>query len=530
MTTKRMSSLLAASFGLLLLLAVSAIGDEGLSFVTDQMTGNNAPVYIEEDDAALLQPIAFAAGPAQADCKADCGKDYCSCEKQQALKKAVAGSHKNLFYDNNFDYLCDPCYCGWALGDNLKRLCVTPWATVDVGGQYRMRQHSERNIRNGGVLNGLGLTGRDDDFLLHRTRLYVNAEIGTRFRFYGEMLDAVSNYEDFRPRFIEENRYDVQNLFGDFVVLDDCRGSLTARLGRQELQYGAQRVVSPLDWANTRRTFDGAKLFWRGENWDVDGFWSRPLVRVNPVNLTRLDPPLQDAEFYGMYSTYKGLCNSKVDLYWIALDNHAAGFLYDTLGARYYGDRNNWLYEIEGDVQFGTNADGSDHSAGAVTAGLGRKFPCAFWKPTLWLYYDWASGDDTRGNGYHHMLPLAHKYMGFMDLYGRRNLQDANILLTMQPHKKVKLLAWYHYFQLANIDDVPYNINMTAFAGLPAGSAGSRDLGSELDLVATWMMSPRTNLLFGYSHFWAGDFYGTTPDVPYDGDADFFYTQFTVNF
>jgi len=431
-----------------------------------------------------------------------------------------AKSHKGMFYDNNFDYLCDPCYGNGYLGDNLKRLGIGDAITVDVGGQYRLRSHHERNMR------GLGLTGVDDDFLLHRTRLYVNTEIGSRVRVYAEMLDAVSNYENFGPRPIEENRTDLQNLFVDAVAMDNYNGTLTARVGRQELVYGNQRMVSPLDWANTRRTFDAVKLLWKGQNWDVDGFRSRPLRR----DTVQVDPPNLDREMYGMYSTYKGLPNDKLDLYWLALDFHDAGFLYDTFGARYSGNRGPWLYEFEGAAQFGQNADGSGHSAGAFTLGVGRKFDCALWNPTLWLYYDWASGDDTVGNGYHHYQPLAHKYLGFMDLFGRRNIEDANVLFTMQPHKKVKLLLWYHILWLANINDVPYNVNMTPFAGLAGGTAGSRDLGQELDVIANFLIAPRVNLLFGYSHFFAGDFYATTPGVPYNGDADFFYTQFHVNF
>ena len=88
---------------------------------------------------------------------------------------------------------------------------------------------------------------------------------------------------------------------------------------------------------------------------------------------------------------------------------------------------------------------------------------------------------------------------------------------------------WYHYFRLENGNDVPYNVNMTPFAGLGPGSAGSRDLGQEVDFVVTYAMGPRTSVLFGYSHFFAGDFYRTTA-VPYTGNADFFYTQFHVNF
>jgi len=467
----------------------------------------------ESDDSIPASYAAYGKEESAPKSTCGCGKDgngKCGCKEMKALGKAVAGSHKGMFYDNNFDYLCDPCYSDWHLGDNLKRLAIGDLITLDVGGQYRLRSHNERNMR------GLGLTGRDDNFLLHRTRLYMNTEIGSRVRVYGEMLDAVSNHEFWAPRPIEENRAELQNLFMDVAAIDNYNGTLTARFGRQELVYGNERVISPLDWANTRRTFEGIKLLWEGQDWDVDGFWVRPLRR----NTVQLDPPNLDREMYGIYSTYKGLPCDELQLYWLALDFHDAGFLYDTFGARLTGDRGPWMYEFEGALQLGRNTDGSSHSAGAFTLGLGRKFENVLWTPTMWLYYDWASGDDTVGNGYHHYQPLAHKYLGFMDLFGRRNIEDINVLLTMQPHEKLKLLFWYHYFQLQNTNDVPYSVTMTPFA---AGTGD--DLGQELDIVATVPFTPRMSVLFGYSHFYTGDFY-----APGTGDADFFYTQFHVNF
>ncbi len=455
----------------------------------------------------------------------DCGQaNCCTCQEKKALKKAVATAYRDPFYNNNFDYLCDPCYDGWHLGESLKRMAVTDWATVDVGGQYRVRHHSERGHR------GLGLTGNDDDFLLHRTRLYLNAELGNRVRFYGEMLDAVSNYEEFNPRVIEENRAEMQNLFLDFVVLDPetAGGKLTARVGRQELLYGAERLVSPLDWANTRRTFEGAKLIWQGEYWDADGFWARPLRR----DVQELDPPDLNRQFYGLYSTYKGLPRDKADLYWLAYDNDLIGFRYDLFGGRYYGGYDAWLYELEGGVQSGANANDSNHSAGFFTLGGGRKFDCVRWRPTLWLFYDWASGQGTvpgpTGTGFHHYEPLAHKYLGFMDLYARSNIETVNAKLSMQPHEKLTLLLWYYYFWLQDGGDVPYNVDMTPFAGLAANPTGNRDLGHEIDVTATYLFTPRLALLLGYSRFVSGSFY----DAPglYSGNADFFYTQMTLDF
>ncbi len=488
--------------------------------------------FAEEDvafpsDSLPAEPAAFSemaeSGEAAPACS--CGEtDKGSCgncppaKKKPTGKAAVAGSHKGLFYNNDFGYVLDPNNCDCWLGDAFKRRSPNCFITYDIGGQYRMRHHSERNIR------GLGLTGRDDDFLLHRVRMFANVEVGNNLRFFAEYLDAVSNYENFNPRPIEENRSDFLNLFVDAVLLDTGDGKLTGRVGRQELFYGNQRAVSPLDWANTRRTFDGGKFMWQSADWDVDAFWTRPLR----TNFNQFDSPIQDEQFYGIYSTFKGCQDTTVELYWLAFDDDATGFRADSLGGRYLKTYQDWMAEIWGNYQFGSNADDSDHNAGAWTVGLGRKLDHS-WKPELWLYYDWASGDDAQGagNGYHHFFPLAHKYLGFMDLFGRRNIESPNVLLTMQPTEKVKVLLWYYYLYLQNRNDTPYSVVMTPF--FPGVRPGSAELGHEIDLTIAYNMGPRTNLLFGYSHFFSGDYYDT-PGLPHSGDADFFYTQFHVNF
>ena len=115
-----------------------------------------------------------------------------------------------------------------------------------------------------------------------------------------------------------------------------------------------------------------------------------------------------------------------------------------------------------------------------------------------------------------------------MDLFGRRNLEDVNMLLTMQPTKRLKLLAWYHYLFLETKTDTPYSVVMTAFNG--ANAPGSADLGHEIDLLASYQVNARQSLVLGYSHFFSGGYYDTTAGVPFNGDANFFYTQWTVDF
>ena len=71
---------------------------------------------------------------------------------------------------------------------------------------------------------------------------------------------------------------------------------------------------------------------------------------------------------------------------------------------------------------------------------------------------------------------------------------------------------------------------MTPFAGLGANTSGSSSLGHEIDLLATLKLNERLKFQLGYAHFFAGAYYQTTPGAPYSGDAQFFYTQMTLEF
>lgn len=441
------------------------------------------------------------------------GGNGLSSEKPKDFEKLAGSAYKGVFYENDFSYLDDPAYDGWHLGEATKRLELWPGVNADFGGQYRARYHHEQNMR------GLGLTGRDDDFLLHRTRLYGDVRLGESVRIYGEVRDAVSEFENYPPRSTEEDRLDILNAFADVLVADSCSGELWARVGRQELMYGSQRVISPLDWSNNRRAFDGAKLFWRGEDWNVDAFWTQPLI----THADRRDVGDASQDFAGVYGSYRGAEGKTFDFYYLFYDedNASEPFAFNTLGTFSKGKHGDWLYEFEGDYQFGRRS-GHDHSEWAATMGLGRKLGEASWAPTAWVYYDYAS------EFYNHQFPLGHRYLGFVDFYGRRNLHDANLLVTSDVTSRLQLLAWYHQFFLANLDNGPFGVTMQPFnPGVPAGNA---NLGSEIDLLASYMLTPRINVLAGYSHYFTGDYYRTTPGVPTSADADFVYTQFQIDF
>lgn len=440
-------------------------------------------------------------------------------KKAEALKKKVATAYKDPFYLNDFSYLSDPNYQGHHLGENLKQLSVGD-GTLDIGGQYRLRYHNEHNMR------GLGLTGRDDSFLLDRTRVFFNYRMNDRVRLFAEMLDAGSSYENFAPRQIEVNQLDGQNLFAEVVVLDTDAGKLTARGGRQEILFGVQRVLSPLEWANTRRRFDGGRLTWSNEDRTTDFL----LLRPENINPHAFDSPNQNQVLYGVYNSDKTFENP-IDTYYLAFEDDITFTRAHTLGTLIKGESGDFLWDNELGYQFGRNGDSSDMSAYAVTLGAGRKLKGGM-KPTVWLYYDWASGDDSVNNGWNHLFPLAHKYLGYMDFFARQNIHDINGQFVLSPSEKLTLLVWAHYFALSNGNQGPYNVNGSAFN--PGGTVGSRDLGQEIDVTGSYKITPRSDLCLGYSHFFAGNYFRKSTNSAaqplFAGDADFFYAQWLYNF
>ena len=142
------------------------------------------------------------------------------------------------------------------------------WLDLRYGAQWRYRYHDEDNLR---------LNGQDDTFLLRRTRLWVDGTVADLFRARIEVIDAISYWEDLRPRFIDENRWDLLNAWGEITLWNPAPDQrVAARIGRQELLYGSQRLISPLDWANTRRTFEGYRIMSQYGPFQLDFFWVRP--------------------------------------------------------------------------------------------------------------------------------------------------------------------------------------------------------------------------------------------------------------
>jgi hypothetical protein len=410
------------------------------------------------------------------------------------------------FFDFSFAYLEKPENTEFDFFDPIKRVHLGEDWIFSTGGEIRYRLHNEVDSR---------LTGINNRYDLLRTRVYGDLWYQDLFRGYVEFLDARSWNQDLPPAVTDIDHHDFLDFFVDVKLCEMCEGPLYFRAGRQELLYGSQRLISPLDWVNTRRTFQGFKAFWRGEKCDVD------LFCVNPVipRPEQLDGPDHARTFSGLWISYRPTTGQTIDAYYLDLDQSApvalgrdgvpGSFNVSTLGSRYTGDRKNWLWDLEGAIQFGRWSN-QNILARMGTVQVGYNFKDCCWNPTLWLCYDYASGDPDPGVGnvyrtFNQLFPFGHYYFGFIDVVGRQNINDFNTQLVFYPTNWITTTIQYHVFRLDMPKDALYNAAGVPIRRDPTGQAGV-DVGEEIDFVVNFHLSKHQDIFVNYSHLYAGDF------------------------
>lgn len=438
--------------------------------------------------------------------------------------KPPVNPYRLLNYDNDFRYVDAEPDQSVDFFDAIKRIHLGDDWLLSIGGDERARYQDEHN-------GYLRITGLDNDYTLFRSRVYGDLWYQDQARVFVQFYDAEITGEDLPPQKIDVNKADFLDLFTDVTVANiDCT-PVYVRVGRQELLYGSQRLISNLDWANTERTFQGVKTFWHSDHWDLDAFWVQ-LVVVNP---THFDSPNDKQNFAGAWSTYKPRKGVTWDAYYLYLDNASpiatgiggvvGGNVVQTIGSRYAGDCNHYLWDCEGMYQFGDNAN-QNISAASITTGVGYQLAGLPANPQIWMYYDYATGSQHPGTGdygtFNQLFPFGHYYFGYLDLVGRQNIEDVNWQLVCYPSDWITSGIQFHIFNLASSRDALYNAAGSAIAQDAAGTDGHH-VGDEVDLWERFQVDKHQDVLVGYSHLQSGEFLRDTKHVD---EIEFCYVQY----
>lgn len=438
------------------------------------------------------------------------------------------------FFDvDNFAYLEDPKNTEHDFFDPLKRIHLGDNWLFTTGGEFRTRYENAYNDRLG---------QRNNAYQLTRTRVYGDLWYRDDFRVFAEYIGAWSAFQDLPPLPIDQQKAGIQNLFVD-VKLADLGGSPAyVRAGRQELVFGSQRLVSTLDWANTRRTFQGVRGFRQTEDWDFDIFWVQPVVPntnrpSSQQDANKFNSVDNNQNFVGAWGTYRPKKGQALDLYYLMLDDtnrfaqsgiQRGNFTRHTIGGRYSGNEGNVLFDSESAIQFGSQ-NGRDVLAGMTSQGLGYNFKDVAWSPTVWAYYDYASGGNPQfgtAHTFNQLFPFGHNYLGWIDAVGRQNIQDLNFHLYVYPTKWLTAWVQYHNFWLANKSDALYQAAGNVLRYDRTGRSGAH-VGQELDLVFNFHLSKHADVLTGYSHLWGGEFLQRTATATNAINGGLYYLQFS---
>ena len=392
-------------------------------------------------------------------------------------------------------------------------------AWIGFGGQLRERIESWSNFNFGALPPAPTTVQASDGFLLTRVLGSADLHAGSHLRIYaqGKSSLATSRALAGGRRASDVDELDVHQLYAELrsAPLGAGGGLLTIKGGRFEMGFGRERLVSALDWANTKRNFDGVSTSYAAKAGTLTAFWTRPVV-VRKYQRDRRD---STTALFGLYSTAQpARLAIGADLYWIGQQrdsgvttwNGSVGReLRNTVGARLWGPtRAASAIDLEGEFALQFGRVGSNAVRARMFAGqAGYTFRHRRLTPRLYANLDYSSGDDAAGGDvetFSQLNPQPHSFLGFADIAGRQNIVDLSGGGAMKVWRTIVGAADYHVLRRASAADAFYALN-GAVARRPAFGT-SKNLASELDLTLRWPVDRHMLLLTGWSHVIPGRF------------------------
>ncbi len=403
---------------------------------------------------------------------------------------------------------------------------------LTMGSQLRLRSESRRNAKFDGAR-----PGNDEDYLLSRFRFDLSWEPSAWVNGKVELQDARIHGEqgisETRTPNIFADRLDVHQAYLDVGAPSSGTAPVSLRIGRQKLVHGAQRMVSPLEWVNTARVFDGARLsIAAGAGRRVDAFATR-LVPVTPARLNDHGPTgsrMFDSQLHGVYYTDTALVPGTVtEGYWLLRRAARLNDAVHTVGTRLDVRHGSWAFDGELAAQTGSYG-GLEHRAVLVHTGgsYTTELPSRL---KVGAALDIGSGDDDPTDAIHgtfdQLYPLGHAYYGYMDLFALQNLRNAEVTVEAAlPRRATLRLALHDFALLSPGADAWYNVGGAVVHRVGDASVSSH-VGSELDVTVRLPVGP-VGLEVGYSRFFGGAY---LRDADFTlRTADFFYLQTMVEF
>jgi alginate export protein len=415
-------------------------------------------------------------------------------------------TYKYLRYDEDYSYLKNP-NCRIDPLDIVKFIALNEKADwfLSLGGELRENVEYFQNPTWGQDPQGSA-------YLLQRYMAHFDLHMGSRVRFFGQLKSGLENGRAGGPRVIDEDKLDLHQAFVDLVLLSPARHSIKLRAGRQELALGARRLVSAREGPNVRQSFDGVRLILSTNIWNIDILATRPVqTKVGFFD----DLPVPGQTLWGIYAarSLPSLPGANVDFFYLGLDRTRARFQQGvasetrhSFGARLWGRRNGWDYDIEPVYQAGSFGQGSIR-AGAIETETGYTMQSWRWSPRLALRADAATGDRDPSNPdlqtFNPLFPRG-LYHQLVNLNGHVNFFDLDPVLVSRLNQQLSLTLDCGFFWRESRNDGVYGVGGNLLR--PGAGSKARYLATQPSAIAEWHPQRHITVIGIYTHSSPGEF------------------------
>lgn len=355
-----------------------------------------------------------------------------------------------------------------------------------------------------------------DNYFLQRYLFAADLHMGPRFRFFSELQSGIINGRIATPRPNDQDLLELHQGFFEYKSPKGSRRQALVRFGRQEMNIGSGRLISPSQGLNVKRSFDGLSAGVTSGDWSIEAGIAR-LVLIKSGIFD--DAPDSSQSFWGANITRRRLPwkESQINFYYLGITRKVSIYAQGTgpedrhtVGSRLSGKwkRLDLNYDFIG--QWG-EFKGLPARAWALSTDTGVALKIVRLPARLGIVANSASGDhdphDDRLQSFNPLFP-GNSYSGIVGLFGPTNLTDFTPSLRVPLRRNLVLAFEVPSYFRSSVRDGVYSIDQRLL--LRGESNTYKHVGTNPGVIVSWQVTRHVNVTGAVTRFRSGKFLADT--------------------
>ncbi|SHM09335.1 Alginate export [Chitinophaga jiangningensis] len=410
---------------------------------------------------------------------------------------------KPLRYNEDYSFLKNDTVRKWYQQMKYSSFSDSGHAFISFGGEVRFQYFYVHNEEWGEAPED------EDGYTLNRLLFHTDVHLGKWFRAFAQLQSSMANSKPATSP-VDEDPLELHQAFADIQALSK-HTKLIFRLGRQELMYGSQRLVSVRESPNNRQSFDAARVLLQSGHYNTAAFYGNYVAAKKGIFNDGFN---KHTRLWGVYMTRSELpLLHNTDIYYLGLRKDNTFYndgngreIRHSAGTRIWNSKSNWLYDVEALYQFG-DMGGKTISAWTASVNTSYQFTRVMFKPAASLKAEIVSGDAHKGdNRLQTFNPLFPKgaYFGLAALIGPSNLMDIHPGISVALNSRLTFETDYDIFWRHRSTDGIYAVNMSLI--YPDGGTPEKHIGKQLTGAFNYNPNNFIGLRAEFTWFQAGPY------------------------